>query len=199
MPTIKTSLLCLTISLFLIGCAAAGAIATAVNLAKTAMEITGINKKELPDAQKVAREVKIEITASKQLNTTPSGESLALVTRFYKLKQNTAFEHATYETFMNPEAEKLAFGSDLLAVTETVLVPGQHYVAIEKVSAEAPFIGVVALFRAPNSKHWRATFSSAAAGDLGINVSMLACVMLVNSGDAQTQRKNKALSSSKCY
>ena len=59
MPIIKTSLMCLAISLFLVGCAAAGAIATAVNLAKTAMEITGISKKELPEAEKVAREVKV--------------------------------------------------------------------------------------------------------------------------------------------
>ena len=196
MRAIKASLIFIAISFGLQGCAA---IETVAVLANSAMEITGLKKAEVPDAQKLPRDVTFDIIASEHLNTTTKGESLALVTKIYKLKQHETFDQATYETFLDSESEKQVLGPDLIEVKEVVLVPEQHYVVTEKVPAEAPYIGVVALFRSPNAKHWRSTFSSVSAEKLGISLRMLSCVMLVNSGDVQTLERNKALSVNRCY
>jgi len=196
MRAIKISLILSILSLGLVGCSTMDVVSV---IANSAMEITGLKKTDIPDAQKVAREVKFDIIASQQLNTTTKNESLSLIVKIYKLKQHDTFDSATYETFLDTESEKKVLGSDLLEVKEITLVPGQHYIATEKVSAEAPFIGVIALFRAPNAKHWRSTFSALSAEELGISLKMLSCVMLVNSNDALTQERNKVLSANKCY
>lgn len=62
---------------------------------------------------------------------------------------------------------------------EVLLVPGQRYEVLEKVSGEAYFIGVVALFRAPAARRWRATFAAADAERGGITVGLHACALSV--------------------
>lgn len=150
---------------------------------------------------KVPRTVSIKLHASETLNLDASGRPLALVTKVYKLKQSTAFLQAPYDTFLNPQKEKEALGTDLLEVKEVTLVPGQHYEVAEKVSYEAGFIGVVALFRNPAPARWRVAFPAASAEKSGIVVGMHACVMSVGtgtttSGDPTTA--NQLLSSVRC-
>ncbi len=182
------------------GCAAVGTVATVAN---AALEVTGIKKPpvpELPDAQKAPRTILINLQASESLNTDANGRSLALVARIYKLRQTANFQQASYDTFLNPQKEKDALGTDLLEVTEVTLVPGQKYRASEKVSREAYFVGVVALFRAPAPQRWRATFAAADAEKTGITVGMTACALTVGTG--QTVKADtddlKTLSSVRC-
>src|SRR5471032_2988071 len=157
-------------ALLLAGCAG-GAIGS---LASTALQMAGISKPplpELPDAQKPPR------TVSMRLNTDPQGRPLALVARIYKLRQKTTFEQTPYGSFLDAEKEKQALGADLMEVKEVLLVPGQRYEIEEKVSKEAYFIGVVALFRAPVAQRWRATFGAAEAERSGITVGLHACAI----------------------
>ncbi|MFZ4875336.1 type VI secretion system lipoprotein TssJ [Janthinobacterium sp. Mn2066] len=166
----------LGISLLLAGCAG-GAIGS---LANAALQMTGISKPpppELPDAQKPPRTVSIRLHAGQRLNTDPQGRPLALVARIYKLRQKSTFEQAPYDSFLDAEKEKQALGADLMEVKEVLLVPGQRYEVQEKVSKEAYFIGVVALFRAPAPQRWRATFGAAEAERSGITVGLHACAI----------------------
>ena len=165
----------------LTGCAG-GAIGT---LANAALQMAGVAKPppELPDAQKPPRNVSIRLHAAQRLNTDAAGRPLALVARIYKLRQSAAFEQARYDSFLDARREQAALGADLVEVKEVLLVPGQRYEVQEKVSKEASFIGVVALFRAPAAQRWRATFAAADAERSGITVGMHACALSVGGAD----------------
>ena len=179
-------LLCCALPLLLplAGCAG-GAIGS---FASAALQMAGVTRPpaELPDAQKPPRTVSIRLHAASRLNTDAEGRPLALVARIYKLRQSAAFEQAPYDSFLDAHKEKAALGADLMEVKEVLLVPGQRYEVQEKVSKEAYFIGVVALFRAPASQRWRATFAAADAERGGITVGLHACALSVGGADTAT-------------
>ena len=185
--------LLLLAALPLAGCAG-GAIGT---LANAALQMAGVAKPpaELPDAQKPPRNVSIRLHAAQRLNTDAEGRPLALVARIYKLRQSAAFEQAPYDSFLDAQKEKTALGADLMEVREVLLVPGQRYEVQEKVSKEAYFIGVVALFRAPAAQRWRATFAAADAERAGITVGLHACALSVGGGAGGAMA---ALSAARC-
>ena len=185
--------LLLLVALPLAGCAG-GAIGT---LANAALQMAGVAKPpaELPDAQKPPRNVSIRLHAAQRLNTDAEGRPLALVARIYKLRQSAAFEQAPYDSFLDAQKEKTALGADLMEVREVLLVPGQRYEVQEKVSKEAYFIGVVALFRAPAAQRWRATCAAADAERAGITVGLHACALSVGGGAGGAMA---ALSAARC-
>jgi type VI secretion system protein VasD len=125
------------------------------------------------------RDVAIKLHAAARLNSDPKGQSLALVTRIYTLRQQAAFERAPFDAFLSPQKEKEAFGTDLIDVKEVMLVPGQRYDAIERVGPEAAFIGVVGLFHSPSARRWRVAFTVAEAERLGISIAAQACSLNV--------------------
>jgi type VI secretion system protein VasD len=177
----------------------AGCAGGAGSLAGAALEAAGIRKPpEVPDAQKPPRSVAIRLHAADKLNVDARGQPLALVARIYKLRQSAAFEQAPYAAFLNPQAEKEALGADLLEVKEVTLVPGQRYEVTEKVSREAGYVGVVALFHAPAAQRWRLAFAAADAEQAGLTVGLHACALSVGAGARATMRDMKALSSVHC-
>jgi type VI secretion system protein VasD len=130
---------------------------------------------DVPDAQKPARTVAIAVNAADKINTTAKGQPLALVTRIYKLRQRAAFEQAPFDTFLNPQREQEAFGADLIEVKEVMLIPGQRLTMNEKVSREAGYIGVVALFHTPAPQRWRLAMAAADAEKSGMAIAASAC------------------------
>jgi type VI secretion system protein VasD len=137
---------------------------------------------ELADAAKPSRTVSVRLHAANKLNTDARGQSLALVARLYKLRQSAAFEAAPYTAFLSPQAEQAAFGADLLEVKEITLVPGQKYEVMEKVSREAGYLGIVALFHKPAPQRWRLAYSAAEAEPAGVTVGVYACSMASGAG-----------------
>ena len=135
----------------------------------------GLRSANIAEAHKAPRQVAIEINAASKLNTNKKGQPLALVARIYKLRQRAAFDSAPFDTFINPAREKETLGADLLEVKEVTLIPGQHYKVLEKVSREASFVGVVALFHNPASQRWRAAFAAADIEKTGLSLGMHAC------------------------
>jgi type VI secretion system protein VasD len=169
------------------------------SIAGAALEAAGIRKPpELPDAQKPPRSVAIRLHAADKLNVDARGQPLALVARIYKLRQSAAFEQAPYAAFLSPQAEKEALGADLLEVKEITLVPGQRYEVNEKVTREAGYVGVVALFHAPAAQRWRLAFNAADAEQAGLTVGLHACALSVGAGAKATARDLKMLSSVHC-
>ena len=182
MTSIPTRLLLIFYPLLLSGCAGAAL----APLANAALQLAGVSKPapELPDAQKPPRNVSIKLHAGDNLNADTGGQPLALVTRIYKLRQDAAFRQVPYDSFLNPQKEKELLGADLLEVKEVLLIPGQHYEVLEKVSKEAYFIGVVALFRAPAPQRWRLAFGAVEAEKTGITIGLHACALSVGAGAA---------------
>lgn len=149
----------------------------------SALEAIGLRKPaEVADAMKPARNVPIRLHAANTLNTDAKGRPLAVVARIYKLRQDAAFRQAPYDTFLDPQREKDTFGADLVEVKEVLLVPGQRYEAVEKVSREAYFVGVVALFHSPAQHAWRLAYAADGAGRDGITVGLHACALSSGAG-----------------
>lgn len=130
---------------------------------------------QLAEAQKAPRQVNIDIQAAAKLNTNRKGQPLALVARIYKLRQRTAFDQAPFDAFMSPAREQEVLGADLLEVKEVMLIPGQQYKLTEKVSRDAGFVGVVALFHNPATQRWRAAFPAAELEKTGLALGAHAC------------------------
>jgi type VI secretion system protein VasD len=178
------NVLLLTTSLALIGCSAVATVNTVANIA---LEVVGIKKndaQDLPDAQKPPRNISLKLDASENLNADVNGRPLAVVVRIYKLRQNAVFQQAPYNSFLAPQKEKEILGNDLLEVKEITLIPGQRFQAIEKVTKEAYFIGVVALFHSPAPHRWRVAFSSSDVEQSGITIGVHACALSVGLGTA---------------
>lgn len=158
------------------GCAA-GSIASA------ALQLAGVQKPpELPDAQKPPRNVAIRLHAAQNLNAGSATQPMALATRIYKLRQTAVFQQMNFNAFLDARAERELLGNDLLDVKEVMLIPGQRYEVAEKVTREAYFIGVVALFQAPAEQRWRLAFAAADAEKSGITVGLHACAVSVGAG-----------------
>ncbi len=144
------------------------------------------------------RDVTIRLHAAERLNSSAKGQSLALVTRIYTLRHQDAFERAPFDAFLSPQKEQDAFGADLIAVKEVMLVPGQRYDAVERVGPEAGFIGVVGLFHSPSARRWRVAFTVAEAERLGISVAAQACSLNVVGSTGSVMQKVAAKASAPC-
>ncbi|PPE70396.1 type VI secretion system lipoprotein TssJ [Caldimonas thermodepolymerans] len=170
----------------LAGCGTATKAVQVLGLVKDkALEVVGLKAPEpqLPDLSRPARPVKLIIHASPSLNVDDSGRSLALVTRIYKLRRTQAFLQAPYETFGDREREQAQLGEDIVEVRDLQLLPDQRHEILERVTREAPYIGVVALFRAPAPQRWRYAFSADAVRDTGITLGAHACSLSVAAGE----------------
>ena len=167
------------------GCAAG-------SIAGAALQIAGVEKPpELPDAQKPPRNVAIRLHAAPNLNAGKAVQPMALATRIYKLRQTAAFQQMNFNAFLNAQTERELLGNDLLEVKEVMLIPGQRYEVVEKVTREAYFIGVVALFQAPAERRWRLSFAAADAEKAGITVGLHACAMSLGAGALATTAVNE--------
>lgn len=153
---------------------------------------------ELPESQRPPRAVPVRLHAAARLNVDGQGRPLALVARVYKLRQNAAFEQAPFSAFLNPAAEKDAFGADVVEVKDVTLVPGQRYETVEKVTREAGYIGVVALFHSPAPQRWRLAFAAPEAEKAGLTVGLHACALSAGAGAKPTVDEVKTLGSARC-
>lgn len=157
------------------GCAGDG-------LAARAFDATGMRKAPRADAPAPPRNIALRLHAAPKLNADARGRPLALLARVYTLRQNAAFEAAPYATFLTPGLDREAFGADLVEVKEVTLVPGRHYEVVEKVSREASYVGIVALFHSPAPQRWRMSFDAAEAESAGVTVALQACALSAGTG-----------------
>lgn len=154
-----------------------------------ALEAIGLKKPEppkapeLPEIQLPDRKIRWRLHASDSLNVLPSGESVALLTRIYKLRSPNAFLQAPYEVFGDPVKEKAQLGDDIIATREVQMIPGQHDEVIDRTAREARYIGIVALYRNPAAQRWRYAFRSESAETSGLSIGLHACAMSVQVGE----------------
>jgi type VI secretion system protein VasD len=165
-----------------------------------ALEAVGLRKPAPPSAglQQPPREVALRLHAAKRLNVDARGRPLALLVRVYKLRQRAAFAQAPYAAFLSAQAEREAFGSDLVDVREVTLVPGQQLELADKMAREAAYLGIVALFHAPAPNGWRVDFAAADAERAGVTVGLHACALSVGSGANASGAGVKPLSLVRC-
>ena len=182
--------ICLLLLAFLSGCARDG-------IANRALEAAGV-RKPAADLPKSPRQVALRLHAAPKLNSDAQGRPLALVARIYTLRQSAAFEAAPYDAFLTPDADRAAFGADLVGVREMIVVPGQRYEAIEHVPQEAAYVGVVALFHSPAPQRWRLAFASKEAEKAGLTLGLQACALSAGAGARPTPGSAKTQGSARC-
>jgi type VI secretion system protein VasD len=172
-------------SVILAGALLAGCAGGTGSLPAGLLEAAGVRKPPpLPEAQLPPRNVALRLHAAKRLNVDARGQPLALLVRVYKLRQRTAFDQAPYSAFLSPQLEREALGADLLEVRELTLVPGQQLELNEKLSREAGWVGVVALFHSPQPQGWRLAIAAPEAEQGGATIGLHACAM--SAGAAST-------------
>jgi type VI secretion system protein VasD len=128
------------------------------------------------------KKLTLRVHAGDQLNVDPQMRSLSVVMRVYKLRRTEAFLAAPYAAFGDAEAEKTAFGSDLVEAREVVMRPGQRYEVVETMPLDAGYVAVAALFRAPAEGRWRFAFESKRAAASGVTLGLHGCAISVATG-----------------
>ncbi|TDM08523.1 MAG: type VI secretion system lipoprotein TssJ [Ideonella sp. MAG2] len=172
------------VALSLAGCGTIGS----GGVVDKSLEAVGLKKPDAPTVSAIPLppseyKVPLRIHAAEQLNTDAHGRSLSVVVRVYRLKEISAMSLAPYDAFKSPEAEKLAFGGDVLSVREIVLTPGQQNEVVETLTPTAPYLAVVALFRSPAQGRWRFVFDGKAAQQKGVTLGVHGCALSVAVGD----------------
>jgi type VI secretion system protein VasD len=134
--------------------------------------------------EQASSKVAIRLHAGDVLNTTPDGRSLSIVARIYKLRERTAFEQVSYDTLQEQRStgSQAAWMRDVVESREIVLTPGQKFEVVETVPPEAPYVAVVAAFRAPAPQRWRFIFESRQAAQTGVTLGVHACALSVAAG-----------------
>ncbi|PPE67702.1 type VI secretion system lipoprotein TssJ [Caldimonas caldifontis] len=170
------------------GCASADKMTEGTGgLATRALRLVGLAPSDPPAAANRATTVTVRMHASSSLNVNPSGQPLSLVTRIYKLRGTEAFLSAPYETFTSSSRERELLGDELIETREIQMLPGQQREWREVMPADAPFLGVVALFRTPDAQRWRAVFAAGDVAGTGISLGLHACTMSVATGRELSQ------------
>lgn len=148
-----------------------------------ALETVGVKKPEAPESAKPERNVHWRIQASESLNVDANGQSLALLTRIYKLRSPNAIMLVPYDVLGDAAKEKARLGDELIEVREVQLVPGQTIDVTDKTAREARYVAIVALYRQPADQRWRYVFSAEAAEKSGLSLGAHACALTVQVGE----------------
>ncbi|MBS9435183.1 type VI secretion system lipoprotein TssJ [Photorhabdus hainanensis] len=104
---------------------------------------------------KQVKTLRLDFTARSALNTTGAQVPLSTVIRVYQLKDNKAFERASYAELVKGDSEALK--ADWLAQRDIRVAP-QGSVSLDMpMEKTARFVGVVGLFHTPDAanKSWR--------------------------------------------
>jgi type VI secretion system protein VasD len=162
----------------LILAACGGAVQTASGkAAEIALSAIGVKAPESVNGKSRPTIVPVRITAATDMNADESGQGLSMVVRLYHLKSNNSFLMAPYSAFGHPDKEKQAIGDDLIEAREMVVSPGQTIESKERLTDDAAYLGLAALFRTPSAQRWRFAFAASDAQRSGVVIGLHACAM----------------------
>ena len=104
---------------------------------------------------------KASIVVAADVNPEPNGRASPIVVRLYQLKEEGAFNNASYFALYDKEQETL--GASLISREEYELKPGETRTLDLKVPPEAHFLGVMAGYRDINNAKWRTLLPAGAS------------------------------------
>ena len=97
---------------------------------------------------------KAAIVVARDVNPDSAGRPSPIVVRLYQLKEEGAFNSASY--FALADKEQATLGPSLESREEYELQPGQTQELTLKIPPEARYLGVVAAYRDLNNSKWKA-------------------------------------------
>ncbi|OOG23478.1 type VI secretion system-associated lipoprotein [Thioalkalivibrio denitrificans] len=99
-------------------------------------------------------QVRVDLSSTANLNMSDEGNPLPVVVRVYQLADARNFTNATFESLWKQDVQSL--GDAALTREEMILNPGTTHELELKRNPQAEYVGVVAIFRAPEDDGWRA-------------------------------------------
>jgi type VI secretion system protein VasD len=99
-------------------------------------------------------QVRVDLSSTANLNMSDEGNALPVVVRVYQLSDARNFTNATFEAMWKQDVQSL--GDAALTREEMVLNPGTTQELELRRNPQAEYVGVVAIFRAPEDEGWRA-------------------------------------------
>ncbi|WP_133131012.1 type VI secretion system lipoprotein TssJ [Legionella yabuuchiae] len=97
--------------------------------------------------------IRMQVSATKQLNRDNAGQSLPVRIKIYQLSDPTLFREATFRQLWKQDVQVL--GATLLEKKELTLNPGERE-SIKMIPKEqAEYLAVVGLFRHPEGQRWK--------------------------------------------
>ena len=104
-------------------------------------------------AQKEQAKLDISIEADRDLNTDTKGRGAPMLLRVYELKSDIAFQEADFFALQN--SDKAVLGTDLLAVDQFIMRPGETRKIQRKSNPETTAIAIFAGYRDLPTSVWR--------------------------------------------
>lgn len=98
--------------------------------------------------------LQIKLTANKHLNLDAANHSLPVQVIVYQLRDEEEFQEATFTELWQNDREVL--DGSLLNRREVNIAPGAKKTVNIDRNKETNYIGIIAIFRNPQSGHWRA-------------------------------------------
>lgn len=139
--------------------------------------------------------IALRIHAGDLLNSDSTQRPLSLVVKVYKLKAYEEFLRVPY-TALSQGSYK---GEEIVSSRELVLLPGQHHEVEESLPKDAPYLAVVALYKAPDAQRWRFVFDVANSAKDGITLGAHQCALSVSQGETVgTAQENRRLAGTVC-
>lgn len=111
----------------------------------------------------------VSAQGSAGMNPGPDGADRPLTLTILQLRGSAAFDGADFYALQDPQA---ALGGDLVKADQIVLAPGGTASKVIGMETGVAVIGVVAGFRDPGGKSFRARTGAPASGDAGIIVKV---------------------------
>lgn len=161
---------------------------------------TAANEKAVPSGDELLKTLRpnripLRIHAGDLLNSDSAQRPLSLVVKVYKLKAYEEFLRAPYAAFSQGSFK----GEEVVSSRELVLLPGQHHEVEESLPKEAPYLAVVALYKAPDAQRWRFVFDVANGAKDGITLGAHQCALSVSQGETVgTALENRRLAGTVC-
>ena len=135
-----------------------------------------IKRASEPQTVRVEEEYVIKGTATDRVNRDANGRPLSVVVRLYQLKDSKGFARLSFDAVARGQKEEELFPKELESSQEVVLIPNMTQTFTEKLSPDAKFIGVVALFRSPDTRGgWRFLVDARVVRKEGLNFTAGEC------------------------
>lgn len=98
--------------------------------------------------------------ASPRLNLDRQGKPLSVQVQVYQLKSDQAFKLLTPDLLASGKPIQDMLGSDVLSSQDLTFLPGDKKELDLTILENANYVGVIALFRQPNSHFWRLLYDA---------------------------------------
>jgi type VI secretion system protein VasD len=138
--------------------------------------VENIKRVNEPQSVRVQEEYVIKGTATDRVNRDANGKPLSVVVRLYQLKDSKRFLQLSFDAVARGQKDEELFLKELESSHEVVLIPGATQSFTDQLSPNAKYIGVVALFRSPDTRGgWRFLVDARAARKEGLNFTAREC------------------------